>query len=56
MSTELEVSIEKKDKVFLNYFFNLFVREKGNLYLSTKGEHSIRSKQLLVKEVLVNGP
>ena len=40
MSTELEVSIEKKDNVFLKspqLFFNLFVREKGNLYLNTKG-------------------
>ena len=41
MSTELEVSIEKnKDKVFfkrLELFFKLFVREKGKLYLSTKG-------------------
>ena len=57
MSTELEVSIEKKDKVFLKRqqsFFNLFVREKGKLYLNTK-EHSIRFKQLPVKEILVNG-
>ena len=40
MSTELEVSIEKKDKVFLErpqLFFNLFVREKRKLYLNTKG-------------------
>ena len=40
MSTELEVSIEKKDKMFLKrlqLFFNLFSREKGKLYLSTKG-------------------
>ena len=36
MSTELEVSIEKKDKDY-NHFFNLFVREKGKLYLNTKG-------------------
>ena len=40
MFTELEVSIEKRDNVFLKrlqLFFNLFVREKGKLYLSTKG-------------------
>ena len=40
MSIELEVSIEKKDEVFLKrlqLFFNLFVREKGGLYLNTKG-------------------
>ena len=40
MSTELEVSIEKKDKKFLKRpqsFFNLFVREKGKLYLNAKG-------------------
>ena len=40
-STELEVSAEKnKDKVLLKrlqLFFDLFVREKGKLYLSTKG-------------------
>ena len=40
MSTELEVSIEKKDNVFLKrlqLFFNLFVRGKGKLYLNRKG-------------------
>ena len=40
MFAELEVSIEKKDKVFmkrLQLFFNLFVGKKGNLYLNTKG-------------------
>ena len=40
MSTELEVSIEKRDKVFLKrlqLFFNLCVREQGKLYLITKG-------------------
>ena len=62
MSIELEVSIEKKKmnlRVFENttiVFFNLFVREKGKLYLNTKGQHSIFFKQLLVKEILVNEP
>ena len=40
MSTELGVLTEKKDKVFLERLqlcFNLFVREKGKLYLITKG-------------------
>ena len=40
MSTELEVTIEKKDKVFLKrlqLFCNLLLREKGKLYLNTKG-------------------
>ena len=40
MSTELEVSIYKNDKVFfkrLQLFFDLFVREKGKLHLNTKG-------------------
>ena len=40
ISAELEVSIEKKDLVFLKrlqLFFKLFVREKGKLYLNTKG-------------------
>ena len=36
--------------------FDLLVREKGKLYLNTKGQHSIPFKQLLVKETLVNGP
>ena len=58
MSTELQVSIEKKDKVFLKrlqVFFNLFVREKGK-YISVQRDHSIPFKHLLVKEILVNGP
>ena len=41
MSTELEVSVEKKDKVFLKrlqlLFFYFFVRGKGKLHLNTKG-------------------
>ena len=41
MSTELEVSIQKKrQSVFEKttiIFFNLFVREKGKLYLNIKG-------------------
>ena len=58
MSTKLEVPIEKKMKRFLKIlqlFFKLFVREKGN-YISIQREHSIRFKQLLVKEILANGP
>ena len=52
MSTELEVSIEKRD---LQLFFNLFIKEKGKSYVNTKGAfHTF--KQLLVKEILVNGP
>ena len=38
MSTELEVSIEKKSRsVFekVKLFFNLFIREKGKLFLDT---------------------
>ena len=38
LSTELEVSIEKKDKVFLKrlqLFFNLFVGGERKLYLNT---------------------
>ena len=41
MSTELEVSIEKKEKVFLKrvqLFFNLFVREKGKLYANANAK------------------
>ena len=41
MSTELEVSINKIDKVFFEktiiIVLNFFIREKGKLYLSTKG-------------------
>ena len=40
MPIELEVSIDKKDKVFLKrlqFLFQPFVREKGKLYLNTKG-------------------
>ena len=38
MSTELEVSIAKKAFFTrLQLFFSLFVREKGRLYLNTKG-------------------
>ena len=40
MSTGLELSIQKKDEVFLKrlqLFLNLSVREKGKLHLSTKG-------------------
>ena len=59
MSTEQEVSIEKKDKVFLKrlqLFFNLFLREQGKIISSIKRERSIHFKQLLVKEIRVNGP
>ena len=59
MSSELEVSIEKKDKVFLKRLqlsLNLFVREKEKLYKSIQREHVLFFKQLLVKEILVNGP
>ena len=52
MSPELEVSVGKKDKVFLKrlqlFFFYFFVREKGN-YISIQRRHFIRFKQLLVK-------
>ena len=44
MSTELEVSIEKKRQGVLKrlqFFFNLFVRQKGNLYISIQREHSM---------------
>ena len=40
MSTELEAQLRKKDKVFLKrlkLFFQPFVKEKGKVYLSTKG-------------------
>ena len=48
MPTDLEVSIQKKDKVLLKrleLFFNSFVREKGKLYLNTKGAfHTFQGK------------
>ena len=47
MSTELEVSIEKKEGVFEKttiVFLNIFVREKAKLYLNTS------------QKILVNGP
>ena len=50
ISTELEVSIEKKD-----YFLTFLLERKKN-YISIQREHSIRFKQLIVKEILVNGP
>ena len=56
MSTELEVLIEKKDKVFLKrlqLFFLTFLREWEKLYLNTK-EAFHTFQQLLVKEILVN--
>ena len=47
MSTESEVSTEKKDCVFEKItiiFFNLFVREKGKYYLNIKGAfHSFQA-------------
>ena len=58
MSTELEVSIKKKVNSFwkdYNCFFNHLVKEKENS-ISIQREHSIPFKQLLVKEILVNGP
>ena len=51
ISTELEASFEKKGKVFLKRLQLLFSN-----YISTQREHSIPFKQLLVKEILVNGP
>ena len=38
----------------LQLFFNFFVREKN--HISLQREYSIPLKQLLVKEILVNGP
>ena len=47
VSTELEVSIENKKKVFC--------KRKEN-YISIQMEHPIPFRQLLVKEILVNVP
>ena len=60
MSTELEVSIEKiKDKVFLKrlqLFFQPFRKKERKIISQYKGSIPYLFKQLLVKEILVNGP
>ena len=61
MSTELEVSINKKDEVVflkrLQLFFLPFCKRMENYISIQPGrEHSISFKQLLVKEILINGP
>ena len=56
MYTELKSQLGKEDEVFwkrLQIFFNLFVREKGKLYLN-KNEAFYTFKQLVVKEIYVN--
>ena len=52
MPTELEVSLKNKNKVFLKriQFLNLFVREKGKLFISIQRQNSIPFKQLLYSE------
>ena len=55
MSTELEVSIEKKRYVFLKrlqLFFNLFEREKTTLYPGTCNKHIAGVMQELEKHNL----
>ena len=58
MSTELEVSIEKRRlSVFekTEIIFLTLLQERKENYISIQMEHSKPFKQLLVKEILVNG-
>ena len=51
--------LRKKDSVFEKttvIFFKPFCKREREIISQYKGEHSIRFKQLLVKEILVNGP
>ena len=58
MSTELEVSTEKKDKSIFErttiIFLTVLLESKEN-HISIQKEHSVPFQQLLMKEILVNG-
>ena len=42
---------------YFSNVFNIFVREKGKLYLNTKGSfRTFQAVNTVVKEILVNGP
>ena len=58
MSTEMEVQLRKRDRVFekITIIFLTFLLKRKENYISIQMGHSISFKQLLVKEILVNGP